>query len=139
MSKSTIQVSFHRFCRHFAEELYDAHNVLPTGDAQTKVMDVYHKLGFTGAIGSTHVTSIKWDCCAYSGQRRYTGKERFPTIAYQVTVDDTGRALAVTAVLASAQNDKAKIRRDKAVQGIQENARVRGPGVPAQRGKWSTD
>ncbi|CAN0178702.1 unnamed protein product [Ascophyllum nodosum] len=54
--------------------------------------------------------------------RSYTGKEGFPTIAYQVTVDHSGRVLAVTRGFAGAHNDKTIVRYDDAVQQIRENA-----------------
>lgn len=90
MSESTVQSSFHLFCKHFAEELYDDHIYLPTGAAQGKVMEEYHKLGLTGAIASTGVTHAPCDCCTHSLLLSYTGKEGFPTIAYQATVDHSG-------------------------------------------------
>ncbi|CAN0390838.1 unnamed protein product, partial [Ascophyllum nodosum] len=122
MSEPTIQASFHQFCKYFAEEFYEEHIFLPTGTMQTKVMEDFHKVGFTGAVGSTDVTHIRWDCCVYSLVRSYTGKEGFPTIAYQVTVDHSGRALAVTRGFAGAHNDKTIIRYDDAVQQIRKNA-----------------
>ena len=122
MSEPTIQASFHQFCKYFAEEFYEEHIFLPTGTMQTKVMEDFHKVEFTGAVGSTDVTHIRWDCCVYSLVRSYTGKEGFPTIAYQVTVDHSGRALAVTRGFAGAHNDKTIIRYDDAVQQIRKNA-----------------
>ena len=38
MSESTIQASFHQFCKYFAEEFYEEHIFLPTGAMQTKVV-----------------------------------------------------------------------------------------------------
>ena len=68
--------TFHTFCERFAVELYDAHVHLPTRAAQDKAMAEYDKLGCYGAIGSTDVTHIKWDCCPYSEQRSYSGRGR---------------------------------------------------------------
>lgn len=58
MSELTIQAVFHKFCKHFAKEMYDKHIYLPIGNALAKVIDHYDRLGFTGAIGSTDVTHI---------------------------------------------------------------------------------
>lgn len=81
-------------------------------------MFYYDLLGFTGAIGSTDVTHIKWSCCPFSWARQYTGKEGFATIAYQAIVDHTGRVLAVTKGYAGSMNDKTIIRYDAAVAKI---------------------
>ncbi|CAM9592703.1 unnamed protein product, partial [Sphacelaria rigidula] len=72
-------------------------------------------LGFTGAIGSTDVTHIKWAACPYSWEKQYTGKEGFATIAYQAIVDHTGRVLAATKGYAGSMNDKTIIRYDAAI------------------------
>ena len=84
-------------------------------------MGYYRKLGFTGAMGSTDVTHIRWDRCAFSLLRSSTGKEVYPSIAYQVTVDHTGHALAVTTGFAGAHNDETIIRYDAAVKRIRED------------------
>ncbi|CAB1121303.1 unnamed protein product [Ectocarpus sp. CCAP 1310/34] len=86
-------------------------------------MEAYDNLlEFTGAIGSTDVTHIRWACCPYSWARQYTGKDGFPSIAYEAIVDYTGHVLVVTKGFAGAMSDKpimydtavAKIRRDPA-------------------------
>ncbi|CAN0451147.1 unnamed protein product [Pylaiella littoralis] len=57
MSKSMAAATFHKFCKNFAKKMFEEHIYLPTGTYQDEVMDCYRKLGFTGAIGSTDVTS----------------------------------------------------------------------------------
>ena len=63
MSVSIAAATFHRFCECFAQEIFHVHVRLPTGEAQKKVIQEYHALGFTGAIGSTDVTRVRWDAC----------------------------------------------------------------------------
>ena len=84
MSEATVCSVFHTFCRMFASEFYRESVNLPTGDITlTKVMSsTTSYLGFSGAIGQTDVTDLKWDCCPHSPQRSYTGKEGYATIAY---------------------------------------------------------
>lgn len=118
ISFQTVAATFHSFCKYFAEELYEQYIYLPTGEYLTKVMEQYHRIGFPGAIGSTDVTHIYWGMCPYNQARMYTGKEGKPTIAYQVTVDHSGRVLAVTPGFTGATNDKTIIRFDKAVTRI---------------------
>ena len=85
-------------------------------------MDHYHKLGFTGAMGFTDVTHVGWGMCPFTVGRSFTGKEGFPTIAFQVTVDHAGRALAVTSGFTGATNDKTIIRYDAAVNKINNDS-----------------
>ena len=93
---------------------------LPPGASQ-EVMEHYHKLGLTGAIGSTDVTHVRWDRCPYSRQCSYTGKVGFPTIAYQATVDYTGRVRGATKGFAGGQDDATIIRYDLAAQNTREH------------------
>ena len=77
MSSAVVQVTFHKFCEHFATEMYDEHIFLPSDENGElgRVMEQYEKLGFPGAMGSTDVTHIGWSRCPYNHARSYTGKE----------------------------------------------------------------
>lgn len=82
----------------------------------------------------TDVTHVRWNGCTRSAVGSYTGKERFPTITYKVTVDHSGRAIPVTEVFAGAQNDETIVFYDLAVQVIRsyhvqrQNVLYRGRG-----------
>lgn len=118
--------TFHKFCKHFAEEMFEEHVYLPSGEYQDEVMDQYHKLGFTGAIGSTDVTHVGWGMCPFTLERSFTSKEGFPTVAFEVTVDHAGRALAVTKGFTGSTNDKTIIRYDEAVARIRTLQQYKG-------------
>ena len=124
-SEAAVCTCSHIFCKRFAEDLDDEHIHLPTGAAREKVMAEYDKVGLTGAIGSADVTHVKKECCPFSLQRSYTGKEGYPTIAYQATVNYTGSALSVTRGFPGAQNDKTIIRYDAAVQRVRDDTRTK--------------
>ncbi|CAN0563637.1 unnamed protein product [Ectocarpus sp. 12 AP-2014] len=100
--------------------MYDGHIHLPTEESGKldHVMKQYDRLGFTGAVGSMDVTHIAWSRCPCNQARSYTGKEGFPTIAYQVTVDHAGRAMAVTEGFTGSTNDKTIVCWDAAVEKI---------------------
>lgn len=120
MSKSMAAAKFHKFCKNFAEEMFKEHIYLPTGAYEDEVMENFRKLGFTGAIGSTDVTHIGWGMCPFTLGRSFTGKEGFPTLAFQVTVDHAGRAIGVTHGFTGSTNDKTIIRYDAAVERIRK-------------------
>lgn len=125
MSKSMVAATVHKFCKNFAEDLFEEHIYLPTGTYQDKVMYEYHKPGFTGGIGSTDVAHVGWSMCPFTLGHSFTGKEGFPTIAFQVTVDHTGRALAVTKGFTGATNDETIIRYDAAVTKIKTDTQYK--------------
>lgn len=60
ISERGAQAGFHKFGGHFAADLYEEHIGIPTGETLKKVLDDYDRLGFTGAVGSTDVTHIRW-------------------------------------------------------------------------------
>ncbi|CAN0345009.1 unnamed protein product, partial [Pylaiella littoralis] len=97
---------------------------LPSSDGNgelDKVVGEYEKLGFPCAMGSTDVTHIAWSRCPYNQARSYTGKEGKPTVWYQVTVNHTGRVLAVTEGFTGSTNDKTIICWDAAVDQIRRD------------------
>ncbi|CAM9833229.1 unnamed protein product [Pylaiella littoralis] len=116
MSKSMAAATFHKFCKNFANETFEEHMYLPTGTYQDEVVDCYCKLGFTAAIGSTDVTHVGWGMCPFTVGRSFTGKEGFPTLAFEVTVDHAGRAIGVTQGFTGATNDKTIVSYDAAVR-----------------------
>ena len=121
MGESTVHRVFHTFYKKFAQELYHNYVQLPKGDDKRRVMEYYNKLRLTGAIGSTDVTHVKWDACPASLERSYSGKEGHPTIAYEATVDFSGRLLGTTRGFPGANNDKTIIRYDLTVSKIRED------------------
>jgi hypothetical protein len=73
-------------------------------------MDIYARLGIPGASRSLDVTHIKWGMCPAALSVLYTGKEQYPTLAYQVSVNHNGKCLHVTFSHPGSRNDKSIIR-----------------------------
>ena len=121
MSEATASATLHNFCKRFASELFDEHVHLPAGTDQDRAMEQFHRLGFTGAVGSTNSVHLRWGMCPYNLVSAYTGKEEFPTIAYQVSVDHSGRCLGATGGFTGATDVKEIMRHDAAVKEVREN------------------
>lgn len=121
MSTASIHKAFHTFCERFAAEMFDEWIRLPVGEDLEKVMAAYDKLGFTGAMGSTDVTHVAFSHVSASHARSFIGKEGYATLAYQATVDHTGRAIAVTHGFPGAHNDKTIVRFDLAVDEVRHS------------------
>ncbi|CAM9418251.1 unnamed protein product, partial [Discosporangium mesarthrocarpum] len=116
--KSTFQASFHALCRNFAKGMYKAWISAPEGEDLKEITATYARLGFPRPVESCDVTHVRWDKAPVSRTVYYTGKEGFPSIADQVTVDHTRRALAVTAGFAGATNDKTIVRYEPSVDRV---------------------
>jgi hypothetical protein len=54
------------------------------GEELEKVMNVYKKMGFPGAVGSVDATHIRWHMCPVEKVHLAQGKEKYPSVAFQV-------------------------------------------------------
>lgn len=118
MSESTAQRVFHLFTRQFSRAFYSKWVQFPEGETLARIMKDYDDLGFPGAMGSTDVTHIHWAAAPHTLRCSFEGKEGYPTLAYQCTVDQSGRCLGATKGFPGAQNDKTIVRFDKFVQRV---------------------
>jgi hypothetical protein len=69
-------------------------------------MAIYERMGLPGCIGSTDVVHLRWDMCPSNKQNVCTGKEHYPTVAYQCTADHHKKILSVTSSHYGSHNDK---------------------------------
>ena len=86
----------------------------------SRTLSVYDRLGFPGCIGSTDCVHIRWERCPVGDRFLHKGKEGYPTIAYEVTVDHTSKIIAVTKGFPGAKNDKTIVRFDGFVSAIHD-------------------
>ena len=129
ISAEVLRQFFHRFCFLFAKEKFADYCSHPTSEDEiTTAMEVYTKLGLPGCIGSTDCVHVRWERCP-AGQRSFhKGKEGYPTLSYEVTVDHTKRIMAATQGHPGARNDKTIVKFDGFVTNIHK--RKLYPDVP---------
>ena len=116
-NRSLSQESFRKFAPHFwqavATHIAPDHIVLPeTLDDVAKLAAQYEKRGFPGAIGSVDGVQIAWEACPFAWKRHCTGKEKVPTLGFNVTVDHDCRFQHVSPIMAGRYNDLTKSRYD---------------------------
>jgi hypothetical protein len=119
MDEGTMRVWHHSFLAKFVEEKRSVFIKYPTTDAEAGVIErVFSGLGMPEAVGSTDCTHIPWGRCPAKLSSVFTGKEGFPTVAYEVTVDHHKRILWVTDGHPGARNDRSIVRFDEYVMAI---------------------
>ena len=136
---------FHMFCRNMAKQ-YPKYVHPPTSpDEIFKTTEMYRKKGFPGCIASCDCVHIPWDKCPDQDLPSYKGKEKYPTIAYQVCVDHSGKALSITSGFPGTFNDKTIARYDSFLQSVHQGTRyaqeefdlyVGGGRVQTHKGLW---
>lgn len=133
MSEALACNVFHTFCKRFAETLFGAWIRMPEGEDLIETTGAYAAVGFPGAVGSADVTHVPLGRVSHSHGRIYTGKEGFPTLAYEATVDHAMRVRAVTKGYPGTVNDKTIVRFDKGPLAIRENDTYKGMAYKLHR------
>jgi hypothetical protein len=82
------------------------------------MMEIFHKMGLPGCVGSTDCVHLKWDRCAATLMNLCKGKEGYPSLVYSVTVDHHRRILGVTRSNYGCRNDKTIVRLDKYITDV---------------------
>jgi hypothetical protein len=105
-SAESHRVFFHDFCKKFASKYYHEYVYLPrNNDELRSSMSDYSRMGIPGALGSTDCVHVRWDMCPASLTNLCSGKEGYPTLAWQATVNHKMRFLSVTKSFYGSLND----------------------------------
>ena len=92
MHISTMQAFFHAFWARFVLHFKSDWIKYPrSSEEAASVLRTFERAGFPGAVGSLDVTHVRWARCPARLANTYTGKEKVPTIAYEVVVDHNVR------------------------------------------------
>ena len=84
------------------------------------VLDVYAGSGLPGCTGSIDVVHCKWSNCPAGDAVKATGKEKFPSLAFECVTDNRRRVLGVAPVQFGARNDQHIVRLDPTVKQIRK-------------------
>lgn len=118
---------FHDFCKRFACRYFEEYVHPPrTVEELRKMTSVYDRQGLTGAVGSVDCVHCRWDQCPATLLNLHTGKEGYPTLAWEVTVDHHMRAMAVTKGFCGSYNDKTISKYDSYLHTIQDSQSMFG-------------
>lgn len=121
MSESTMHRFFHSFWKRFVTHFKDLWIKYPKTAAEAaRSMEMYEKLGFPGAAGSVDCTHVWWGNCPAGLANLYTGKEKVPTVAYEVTVDHVGKCLHVSEGHPGSRSDKTIVKTDEFLQAMKK-------------------
>ena len=104
----------------------------PANEAEMRhVVGLFERVGHPGCVGSVDCVHIVWDKCPAGFLSACKGKEKLPTLAFEVVVSHTKKILSVSQFFAGATNDKTIARFDDAIK------KVRGKDELMRNLKWN--
>lgn len=123
ISAEVIRKFFHKFCELFAAKYFTVYCSPPSTEEEIDhITGVYARMGLPGCIGSTDCVHIRWERCPAGGRSIHKGKEGYPTLSYEVSVDHSKRIMAVTQGHPGARNDKTIVKFDGFVTAIHDGS-----------------
>ena len=107
VSEETHRVFFHnKFCA-WGDRVFPQHVHQPKTEEEIKnVLALYERIGLPGCGGSVDCVHLVWDKCMAGAASACTGKEGFPTLAFEVSSDHTKRILSCSQYFWGSINDK---------------------------------
>lgn len=119
INQETHRIFFHQFCHSFATKFYPIYCHGPKSDDELEdSMAEYKSAGFPGCLGSTDGVHISWDRCHSQQKMLHTGKEKYPTVAYNVTVNHRRWIMAASKGFYGSYNDKTIVKYDTFITDI---------------------
>jgi hypothetical protein len=117
--ESSCNAYFHQFVNGMsATDVFDDFVRPPTGVKLAKVMDEYSRLGFPGAVGSIDCTHIFWDRCPQRDQNLARGKDKYPSVTFEVVVDHRGHIHSCTDAFLGTYHDAVVVVNDPYAKDI---------------------
>ena len=106
IGESTVNYVFKKFVHNISRRVFPLFVKEPSGEYLDSILQVYASLGLPGCVGSMDCTHIKWVLCPSDKKHHATGKEGFPTLAFQVVVDHNKRVTHVSQHFLGSISDK---------------------------------
>ena len=112
ISDATLKVFIPPFLKWLAHTEYHKHVYLPCGQALNNALGVYARLGMPGACCSADGVHVAWNKCRSTQRHLFTGKEGFPTVAWNVSVLHSREIVHIARWMGGSQNDKTMAQHD---------------------------
>ena len=96
LSRQSFTKFAKKFCKIVHKQLSSEYIRIPRNVSELHEVSAQYKLlGFPGACGSTDGVQIAWEGCPFAYRHSFKGKEKYPTLGFNVTVAHNMRILHV--------------------------------------------
>ena len=120
ISASTLRAFTLKFLQWFKTTIYPVQVTKPTGAHLSNSMAAYTRLGFPGAYCEIDGVHIHWYNCKESLHARFSGKEGYPTLAFNVSALHTREIIHVSNWCAGSVNDKTQAAHDELMRDLHQ-------------------
>lgn len=118
ISEEVHRVFFHKWCG-WITSLKDDYIYMPVDEDEAEYIEQgYAKYGLVGCVGSIDCVHIGWDSCRAGDRNSYCGKEKYPSISYEVVCSNQRKILSVTHGFPGTRNDKTIVKTDATVRSL---------------------
>ena len=121
LSEELHRSFFHKWIRNMSSIKDDFIFMPQDDDTFQKVTQEYAARGLPGCVGSFYCVHIGWDRCPTQYKNMYTGKEGFPSVAYEVVCTSRKFIQSVSCGHPGTRNDKHIVKTDPAVMELMDN------------------
>lgn len=118
IGQSTVNRVFHQFTSKFVAHFYDEFVSFPSDEKLKVVTKAYEDLGFPGACGSMDATHLRLNKCPEGLKQLATGKEGYPSLAYQAICTPNREILYCSTGYLGSYNDMTITANDPLCQDI---------------------
>lgn len=124
ISKTANRAFFKLFIPWLAS-LAPEHIKLPmTAQEIEHVTNLYRRLGIPGCVGSVDCVHVFWDKCPANLQSRCKGKDKFPSLVFEVIASHTKKILSISSIQYGTDNDKTISHSDAAIRRIRQDGDI---------------
>lgn len=118
ISSETNRVFFHGFVGSLSARAKEFIKLPETEEELKHVSGLYEKLGLPGCAGSADCVHLFWDRCPANLVSQCRGKEKYPSVVFQVIAAHTKKIMSVSQIHMGCDNDRTIARYDAAMTRI---------------------
>ena len=121
-SRTTLSSFFKRFVKCMRDTYEDTWIHTPRTETELQsVLNRSSKRGFPGCLGYMDGVHVHWDRCPMRWKHQSIGKNEYPSIGWQCSVNHHRRFMSVSAPALGGVNDQTACRTDKFVQQLRHD------------------